>query len=512
MGALPRHHAERKPAGVLALAYPDREVTWRELEANANRRARQLASAGVKAGDFVTIALPNGAAFHETTFAVWKLGATPNPVSSRLPMGEASALVELVRPSAIVSDGGDWPAGVPCLAGAIDLAGLDPTPFAEAAPSPHWKAMTSGGSTGRPKVIVDHRPATCDPSTPLLNQTCDGVILNPGPLYHNAPFSSSHMGLMSGATIIGMSRFDAETALSLIERHRVDWVNLVPTMMHRMAAVQDPRRPRYDLSSLRAVWHSAAPIPAWLKERWIEMIGPEKLFELYGGTEGQGYTIIDGVDWLSHRGSVGRLTTPGRIRILRDDGSECPPGEVGEIFFAPEGRASATYHYIGAEPRRGSDGAESLGDLGWLDDEGYLYLADRRTDLILRGGANIYPAEIEAAIDSWPGSASSLVIGLPDEELGQAPHAIVEPRSGRLDVAALHEFLGRALVKYKLPHSYEVSATPLRDDAGKARRSALRAEREARLRSGDEFRISATGLPFPSHPSGTPRKTGTSEQ
>ncbi len=223
----------------------------------------------------------------------------------------------------------------------------------------------------------------------------------------------------------------------------------------------------------------ASACPVWLKEAWIDWIGPERIFELYGGTEGQGMTIISGSDWLSHKGSVGKAQGGARLRVLDEAGADCAPGEIGEIYLLPEGGPNSTYHYIGASAKMLGDW-ESLGDMGYLDNEGFLYIVDRRTDLIVAGGANIYPAEVEAALDEHPDIRSSIVIGLPDADLGQKVHAIVQlspEAEGRIDAAALAAFLGARLARYKVPRSFEFTREFLRDDAGKARRSKLRDER-----------------------------------
>jgi bile acid-coenzyme A ligase len=219
----------------------------------------------------------------------------------------------------------------------------------------------------------------------------------------------------------------------------------------------------------------AAPCPPWLKEAWIGWLGGERILELYGGTEAQAITFITGDEWLTHRGSVGRPLV-GEIRVLDPDGNELPPGQVGEIWMRRGPDAPPTYRYVGAQARSRPGNWESLGDMGHLDAEGYLYLSDRETDMILVGGSNVYPAEVEAALDEHPAVASSCVIGLPDEEYGNTVHAIVQAHE-TLTGAELEAFLASRLVKYKRPRTYEFVATPLRGDDGKVRRSALRAER-----------------------------------
>jgi len=326
----------------------------------------------------------------------------------------------------------------------------------------------------------------------LLGITPGVSLLNPGPLYHNAPFILSHAGLFAGGRVTGMAKFDAEETLRLIEKNRVQWANFVPTMMHRIWALPEKVRNSYDLSSLNIVFHMAAPMPPWLKEKWIEWLGPERIWELYGGTERQGACVINGVEWMAHKGSVGKIGDTSKLRIIGEDGKDVATGETGEIYFLPNDGAGSTYHYLGAEPKRRADGWESLGDIGRLDAEGYLYLGDRLADMILRGGANIYPAEVEAAVSEHPDVRSCVVVGLPDPELGQRIHAIVELNEGAAVQAVadgMGAFLADRLSRYKHPESFEIVGTSPRDDSGKVRRTLLRDERASWLKEGRAFRI-----------------------
>jgi bile acid-coenzyme A ligase len=229
----------------------------------------------------------------------------------------------------------------------------------------------------------------------------------------------------------------------------------------------------------------AAPCADWLKEAWIDLVGADALMELYGGTEAQSATTISGTDWLTHRGSVGKPLL-GEMIILDSEGKPAKSGEVGEVFMRRAAGTPPTYRYIGAEARE-VDGWETLGDLGWMDEEGFLYLSDRRTDLILSGGANVYPAEVEAALDTHPQVLSSVVVGVPDADLGQRVHALVQA-AGELTEDELRAHLSERIVRYKIPRSFEFVDAPLRDDAGKVRRTELRdaaASRLARTRSHD---------------------------
>ncbi len=488
---VPRWYADRKPKDAVAISHGADTLTWEQLERGANRRARAFAEKGVKPGDFVAIGLPNGNTFFETTFAVWKLGATPTSLSWRLPRGEAAAVLDILKPALVVGGEADWnaPNSVPA---DFTPEGMSDEPLRSPV-ARYWKAMTSGGSTGRPKVILDHNPAVVDTAAaPMLGMRQGVALLNPGPLYHNAPFIVSHTALFAGGRLTGMVKFDAEETLRLIATNRIQWVNFVPTMMHRIWSLPEAVRNRYDLSSLEIVFHMAAPMPPWLKEKWIEWLGPERIWELYGGTERQGATVISGVEWLAHKGSVGKIGEGSALRIIGADGNDVAPGENGEIYFLPTEGAGSTYHYLGAAPKRRPDGWESLGDIGRLDAEGYLYLGDRLADMVLRGGANIYPAEIEAAVVAHPQVRSCVVVGLPDPEFGQRIHAILEladTADAQSVVDGMGGFLADQLSRYKHPESFEIVDVSPRDDTGKVRRTLLRDERAAWLKEGRAFRI-----------------------
>ena len=476
LGQILAWHAARDPNRP-AVTIDGVSTSRAQLNAQSNRRARALAAMGVGQDDFVTLALPNGLEFYETAFAVWKLGATINPVSWRLPDAELRAIIETANPKLVV---GVDPARLPdhrvVPPGFVPDAGLSDAPL-PAKVAKYWRAMTSGGSTGRPKIIVDHMAARWDPESGFAMQMPGDTVLNAGPLYHNGPFMYAMKGLFAGCHIVEGGKFDAANTLRLIQDYNVNWVMLVPTMMSRIWRLPEAERGAFDLSSLRVMFHTAANCPIWLKANWIAWLGPDRVWEGYGGTEAQGGCIIGGREALEHPGSVGKPFPGTQLKIFDDRGQEAAPGEVGEIFFLPRGGKNSTYHYIGAEAKAAGEW-ESIGDLGSFGPDGSLYLADRRTDLIVCAGANIYPAEVEAAIDAHPDVASSVVIGLPDDDLGQRVHAIVEAAPGaQLTVRGLLEHLKDRIVVTKLPRSIEFVNEPLRGEDGKVRRSALRAAR-----------------------------------
>ncbi|MGI8330505.1 AMP-binding protein [Actinomadura scrupuli] len=460
----------------LAAEQPDRPaltcesvtLTRRELEERANRFAWALLERQVGVGDRVAIVLPNGIDFVVAALGTWKAGGTPLPVAARMPAAERDAVLALAEPKIVISEEGEG------LSPADDLSGRPATAPPPVVPRP-WKILASGGSTGKPKLIATTAPGT-------LEQAClyglaaqmekDRVALLSAPLTHNAPFMGLASALLFGDHVVLMRRFDEAEVLRLAERHRVDWIYAVPTMMHRIWRLPEAQRGSADLSSVRIVFHLGAPIAPWLKQAWIDWLGPERIWELYAGTEAQAATLISGTEWLAHPGSVGRPIT-GEIQIRDDAGRTLGPGEPGRVWMRPG--SGPTYTYIGATTANDA-GWESLGDLGHLDADGYLYLTDRETDMILVGGSNVYPAEIEGALEEHPAIGSAAVIGLPDDDLGSVPHAIIQIR-GPVSDTELLAHLRERLAGYKLPRTFERVTRPLRDDAGKIRRSALRAER-----------------------------------
>jgi bile acid-coenzyme A ligase len=460
-----------------AVTCEGRTLTRGELDASTNRLARAYADLGVRQGDYVTIVLPNSIEWIRAALATWKLGAVPQPLSARLPDAELEGLLEL-KPRALLV-GRDDPRGViPSVPGDFTQgSGVSDAPLPEAV-SPAWKALGSGGSTGRPKLIEaggdSHFPGAL---AGLGMGAADGdTQLIAVPLSHNTGMTTATIGLLMGHHLVLMPRFDAAEFLRLIAEHRVDFIVAVPTIMQRLLPVYRANPEAYDLSSIRRLWHVGAACPPAVKEAWIDLLGPEAVWELYGGTELQALTFVSGTQWLEHRGSVG-VVVAGEMKVLDDDGNECPPGVVGEIYMRPAPGSAPTYRYVGAIAKS-RDGWDSLGDVGYFDADGFLYLNDRRVDMFTVGGRNVYPAEIESALSAHPNVLSCLVVGVPDDDLGQVPHALVQ--ADGLDEAAVIAFLKDRIASYKVPRTVEFSDTPLRDDAGKARRSAVRDEVIAR--------------------------------
>jgi bile acid-coenzyme A ligase len=489
--------AERGDETGLIFASQDdavRDFTFLELEEAANRAANLLATHEVDNDSVVVISLRNCAEHVWLTFATWKLGACVLPINPRLPEWERAQIFEAAaesgRPLFVVSEGAlpDGFAGfhVDRLRRLGEYSAEAPP---DIVPCP-GKAIGSGGSTGRSKIIVDPKPWAGVPLAPGVidnfGRRAGQVVLISGPLYHNGPFTA-YISLFDGCPVVLMERFNAERAVELIERHGVNWTFMVPTQMQRIARL--PGVERRDFSSLEGLYHSGAPCPPWLKRWWLRVLGPERVFEAYGATESIGGIYIRGDEWLEHPGSVGRARLAD-VRILGPNGEELAAGEVGEIFLrwkkemqigsrqlspVPEDM----YRYWGSEPLKTMpDGFSAPGDLGWLDEDGYLFLADRRLDLIITGGVNVYAAEVEAALSEHPAVADVAVVGLPDPEWGRRVHAIVQVAAGvTVSEADLDAHCRARLNPHKLPKTYEFVEVLPRTESGKIRRSQLVADR-----------------------------------
>jgi bile acid-coenzyme A ligase len=458
----------------------ERDVSWRELDDASNRVARLLDAHGVGSDSTVVTALPNSVAHVVAMYGSWKAGACVLPLRWDLPEWERERVLEVARPTIVF---GEWEGvgGAPMLR-AADLEASayssDPVPDRVACPA---RAIATSGSTGTPKIIVLHDPGAsipgggAGPAGKFLGHHDGQVQLVPAPLYHANGFYVLQFGLFGAQRIILMERFVAELALALIERHGVNTFAGVTIMLQRMARVPDIEH--RDLSSLESVLHGGAPLPEWVARRWMELIGPSHFFVSYGSSENAGIALANGEQWLQHPGTVGRpfLTT---ARILDDHGAALPTGEVGEIYLRWNEQTDTSFEYSGeATARRTPDGYSSLGDLGWLDEDGFLFLADRRTDMIISGGANIYPAEVEAALSEHGAIVDVAVIGVPDPEWGSRVHAIVQLGSDDEPPTAddLKDHCRLRLAAYKVPKTFEFTDQLPRSAAGKLRRSSLEA-------------------------------------
>jgi len=498
---LAREHGD-KPAVIMGGT--GATMSFAELERRSNQVAHLFRARGLRAGMSIAVLMQNELDLFPVIWAAQRTGLYYAPVNWHLSAAEAAYIVADCGARLLVSSASVEPlaaaaaapalegrlvagaeAGVTLAAGAESLGaaveGLPGTPVDDETEG--WSMLYSSGTTGKPKGIV--RPLTGQPFGAGLGLETvmrlvfgfspSSVYLCPGPLYHAAPLGWSTGTTRIGGTVVVMERFDAAAALSLIERYRVTEGQFVPTMFVRMLRLPEAEREKYDLSSLRLAVHAAAPVAVEVKRAMIDWLGPV-LAEYYAGSEGNGICVIDSNDWLAHPGSVGRPLGV-EVHVVGEDGAEVPAGEVGTVYFS--GGSPFEYHNDPGKTASAFNpsGWSTLGDMGYLDVEGYLYLADRRTDLIVSGGVNIYPREVEEALAPHPAVADVAVIGIPDEEMGQRVHAVVQPAvagAGSPELAAeLIEFCRARIAHFKAPGSVSFEDSLPRTPSGKMLRRVV---------------------------------------
>lgn len=479
-------------------------VTFATLEKTSNQGAHLFRRLGLQVGDHVALMLENHPLFLQICWAAQRAGLYYTAISHRLQTDEVEYILRDCGARCFITSiaQGEVAAKLAAIPGLLQnaymldgmmpgyaswehaIADMPVTPIADECEGADM--LYSSGTTGRPKGIKV--PLTGDAlgtPSPLfrllealyLTPTEPMRYLSPAPLYHAAPLRYNMNFLRTGSPCIIMEKFDAEHALQLIEKHRITHCQMVPTMFVRMLKLPEEIRNRYDVSSLKVVIHAAAPCPVEVKEKMIAWWGP-KIFEYYAGTEGNGFTAITPQEWLTHKGSVGRAIL-GDLKIVDDEtGEELPPGKTGTVYFAngPE----FAYHNDEAKTRKAThpQGWTTLGDVGYVDTDGYLYLTDRKAYMIISGGVNIYPQEAEDVLITHPKVADVAVFGVPNEEFGEEVKAVVQPaegvEAGPALAAELLEFCRSRLSHIKCPRSVDFEAELPRHPTGKLYKRLLR--------------------------------------
>ncbi len=454
----------------LAMDGTDRVVTWSEVERRSDEVGAALAARGVGYGDRVGLGIRNSPEFLFAVFGTWKLGAVPIPVRWDVPDWELQRLKEVIRPRLYIS-----PNDLPWIFGTDG----EPGPARAEVVSPNSYGICSSGSTGTPKVILSDAPAVFNPvfAVPFAEVLGMAVtrpqrILVLAPMYHVNAFATL-TNMLGGDQLYVIEKFDAARIVAAIERYRITTFTATPTMLQRVADL--PGVDDRDLSSLEWILQGAAPMPPSLVHRWGKLIGYEKIILAYGSTEGLGLTVLTGTEYVDHSGSVGRGFAGAEVKILDDGGQEVPVGQIGNIYVRSPNYRGVTY--LGQAPQipMTPEGFGTVGDLGYVDDEGYLYLADRRVDLIVTGGANVFPAEVEAALIDHPNIADVVVIGLKDPEWGRRVHAIIEPAdpADPPSFEEVRQYVRSRLLPYKVPKSIEIVDAVPRSEAMKVNRGRL---------------------------------------
>ncbi len=496
-------HARRTPEKPAHIMEPSGQVvTYRQLNDASNRCAHLFRSLGLAPGDGIAIYLENNPRFLEICWAAQRTGLYYTAISSSLTAPEVDFIVgdcaaKAFLTSALKADvAADLAATMPgverrlMIDGAIPgyesyekaVAGQPDGPIADQIQGTDM--LYSSGTTGRPKGIkrplqglpFGTREPLFERITELYGMTEDSVYLSPAPLYHAAPLRFNMALQTLGATSIIMERFDAEAALGLIGKHAATHSQWVPTMFVRMLKLPDDAGRDYDVSTMEVAIHAAAPCPVPVKEQMIDWWGPI-LHEYYAGTEGNGFCAIDSAAWLAHKGSVGKALV-GTVHIMGEDGTELPAGEAGTIYFADGNPFEYHNDPEKTAQSRNAQGWTTLGDVGYVDAEGYLYLTDRRAYVIISGGVNIYPQEIENHLVTHPRVLDVAVIGVPNDEFGEEVKAVVQP----IDMAdagpglegELLDFCRGRLAAYKIPRSVDFAADLPRHPTGKLYKRLLK--------------------------------------
>ncbi|MEO8813480.1 MAG: acyl-CoA synthetase [Caulobacteraceae bacterium] len=500
----PSLHARSHPdKAAFIMAASGETVTYGQLDARSNQGAHLLRSLGVRAGDGIAIFMDNSPRFYEVLWAAQRSGVRFTCVSSKLTAAEVEYIVADSASKVLIASAGV--AGV-----ALEVAPLVPgvklfmvdgarPPFASfedaraampttpiADESAGGAMLYSSGTTGRPKGVKRagaEGPQPIDAPNPLAmvgaalyGMNFDTVYLSPAPLYHAAPLGWSMAVQSLGGTVILMERFDPEQALADIEKYKVTCAQWVPTHFVRMLKLPPETRAKYDLSSLKSVFHAAAPCPVPVKQAIIDWWGPI-VHEYYAGTEGNGFCVISSEEWLRKKGSVGRGLT-AEVKICDEEGNPLPPRAEGGVYFA--GGGAFEYHNAPEKTAesRNKHGWTTLGDIGWLDEDGYLFLTDRKSFMIISGGVNIYPQEIENLMIGHPKVADVAVIGAPHEEMGEAVVAVVQPMdwsdAGDDLAAELMAFARAGLSHVKAPRRVDFMAELPRHATGKLYKRLIR--------------------------------------
>jgi len=498
----PSAHARTQPdRPAIIMAGSGETITFAELDRRSNQVAQLLRSRGIGIGDTVALCMENHPWFFCLTWGFQRAGLHYVGISSRLTPPEIAYILEdsgakILFSSAYLAATMDEVAKlapqVPQLRFGVDaeaaLAAMPDTPIADERAGVDM--LYSSGTTGRPKGVKIPLPEdpAIDQANALVGLTMmafgikpDATYLSPAPLYHAAPLRWSMTIQKLGGTVVVMEKFDPEAALAAIEKYQITDAQFVPTHFVRMLKLPEAVRRKYDVSTLKCAIHAAAPCPVPVKQAMIEWWGPV-LYEYYAGTEGNGFTFVTSQEWLTKPGTVGRALT-GIIRVCDENGDELPRGSEGQIFFEPtEGMISFEYHN---DPQKTQDaknkhGWTSLGDVGYQDEDGYLFLTDRKSFMIISGGVNIYPQEIENLLITHPKVADAAVIGAPDPDMGERVVAVVQPMDMGEESPELAEelmaYLAPQLSRVKMPRQIDFREQLPRELTGKLYKRLLRDE------------------------------------
>lgn len=453
-----------------------RDITWKELHIASNKLAWHLMKKGFGKGQVAMVSFPNGIEHILATLAVWKTGGCYMPVSCKITDTELGDICRIIKPTVSFTD-----KEMPCRTESIKIGSVFDVCKDESEEMPEDIAANpnmispSGGTTGEPKFIKQNVASGLSDEIikswfEMSGMEFEQRQLLVGPLFHGAPHTAAFNGLFVGNTLIIPRNLRPESIVRYIKEYKIEFIQMIPTLMNRIIKLADVDKE--DFKSIKALHHTGGYCSPYLKEKWIDIIGAEKVYEMYSMTEAIGITCIRGDEWLKHYGSVGLPLGGSRISIRDEEGNELGPHEVGEIHMTSPSACCMT-EYINHKPLETKDGGfRSVGDFGYVDEDGYLYFSDRRSDMLVIGGENVFATEVETVLTAYEKVVDAVVVGIPDEEWGRRLHAIVQKKE-EVSEEELIEYLGKHLLPYKVPKSFTFVPCIPRGDNGKVNRDMM---------------------------------------
>ena len=451
-------------------------ITWHQLHVYSSQLAWYLIENEIGPGSIVLTMFPNSIEHIIAVFAIWKTGACYMPMSYKAAESEIREACDTIHPNAAFAE-----CKIPGLKFCLSADEIYEAMEGRSKEMPSDRLANqnmislSGGTSGKMKFIRQNLPCGLDDETIRSWSFMSGMgfeqrQLLVGPLFHGAPHSAAFNGLFMGNTLVLTRNLCPGNILNMIKKYKIEFIQMVPTLMNRLAKLEGVGKE--DFASLKALCHTGGVCSPWLKQIWIDLLGPEKIYEMYSMTECIGLTCIRGDEWVKHPGSIGRPVGDCKVSIQDENGREVAPLEIGEIYMT----APASYlvtEYINWEPLEVKEGGfRSVGDIGYVDEQGYLYFSDRRSDMLVSGGENVFATEVETALLRYKDILDAVVVGIPDEDMGRRLHAVIE--SGKeIPAEELKTFLGQYLTPYKIPKTFEFVRSIRRGDNGKADRKRI---------------------------------------
>lgn len=434
------------------------EITWHQLHVQSNRLAWMLKRESIGPGTVVMVAWPNSIEHIIATFAIWKAGACYLPVSDKIACKELFEVSEMINASAAFTE-----CDIPEVALTFnklmmyDAMKGQPEEMPEDIMSNPNMISMSGGTSGKPKLIRQNMPSGISDEIFKMWFQMSGMDFEQkqllvGPLFHGAPHTAAFNGLFSGNTLVIPRNLCPENIIKLVKKYRIEYIQIVPILLSRI--VKQAGVKKEDFASIKALCHTSGYCSDWLKEKWMDLLSPEKIYEIYSMTEIIGLTCIRGDEWMKHKGSVGLPVGDGKISIRDEKGRPLMPGQLGEIYMKSPCAESFATEYLNRDMKGSDDGFKSVGDFGYVDAQGYLYFVDRRHDMLVTGGENVFATEVETALLMHDDILDVAVVGLPDEEWGRRVHAVIEAMR-EITEEELRMHLKELLTPYKIPKTFE---------------------------------------------------------